>query len=128
MQKSKTILYLDDNADHRDLLKFLFEDEGYKIVTCSTMKECLDYLSENEISVIVMDYWVEGVETLVISEKIKESHPNIPFFFFTGDAQSKSREKALNTGAKAYLLKPDDVGNIVPTINQFLGNLHCQTI
>lgn len=122
MQESKTILYLDDNEDHRDLLKFIFEDAGYNILTCSSKDKCFDYLNHYPVSVIVMDYWVEGTEAAEMGEKIKRFHPQIPFFFFTGDAQSKSREKGLRTGAQGYLLKPDDLNNIVTTIGGFLNS------
>jgi DNA-binding NtrC family response regulator len=120
MHEGKTVLYLDDNEDHRDLLKFIFEDAGYRVLTCSNVKDCLDCLTENEISVIVMDYWLEGRETVAIGERIKELYPQIPFFFFTGDAQSKSREKGIQSGARAYFVKPDDLENIVPTVGRFL--------
>ncbi|MGI8469436.1 MAG: response regulator [Pyrinomonadaceae bacterium] len=122
MREDKTILYLDDNADHRDLLKFLFEDASYKILTCSTVNECLVFLAEHEVSAIVMDYWLDGVENLETGEKIKELYPNIPFFYFTGDAQTKSRERALSVGAQAYFLKPDDIDGIVPAISRLLDN------
>ncbi len=120
MQKSKTILYLDDNEDHRDLLKFLFEDEGYNILTCAGIENCFDYLIKYPVSVIVLDYWIEGLEAFEISKKIKLLYPHIPFFYFTGDAQKKSREKGMQSGAQGYLLKPDDLNNIVPIIGRFL--------
>ena len=118
--EDKTVLYLDDNADHRDLLKFLFEDAGYKILTCSDIKECLNCLAENAVSVVVLDYWLKGEETLAASEQIKQLYPQTPFFFFTGDAQPKSRERGIQSGARGYLLKPDDIDNIVSTIDMFL--------
>lgn len=122
MQKGKTVLYLDDNPDHRDLLKFLFEEAGYETVTCAQMDECLELLSQKEVAAVVMDYWLDGVETIEISKKIKELYPAIPFFFFTGDAQPATREKALQTGAMGYLLKPNDVSNIVPVVSRFFEN------
>ncbi|MGI9036729.1 MAG: response regulator [Pyrinomonadaceae bacterium] len=121
MQACKTVLYLDDNDDHRDLLKYLFEDAGYKIVTCSKLDECLEQLSKNDVSAVIMDYWIEGVETFTVGEKIRIFYPKIPFFYFTGDARTTSRQRAMSSGAQAYLLKPDDIGGIVQTIDKYLG-------
>lgn len=121
MLENKTVLYLDDNADHLELLKFLFEQTDYKVITSSSQKDCLRSLQSKNISAVVMDYWVEGAETIDTGKKILEAFPQTPLFFFTGDVREVSRRKALSIGAKAFFVKPDDIGNIVATVDNHLA-------
>lgn len=120
MQENKTVLYLDDNADHLELLKFLFEQTNYKVITSSSQIDCLQSLHSGKVSAVVMDYWVEGSETLDTGKKIREDFPQTPLFFFSGDVREASRRKALDIGAKAFFVKPDDIENIVATIDRHL--------
>ena len=93
-------------------------------MTCSTVREGLDYLVEYDISAITLDYQLDGFGSVEIGEKIKSLYPQIPFFFFTSDAQSKSREKAMQGGAQGYFFLPDDISNIVPKVGRFLESAY----
>lgn len=121
MLENKTVLYLDDNADHLELLKFLFEQTDYQVITSSSQRECLQSLQAKNVSAVVMDYWVEGAETLDTGRRILNEFPQTPLFFFTGDVREISRRKALGIGAKEFFVKPDDIGNIVATVDRHLA-------
>lgn len=121
MLENKTVLYLDDNTDHLELLKFLFEQTNYQVITSSSQRDCLRSLQSKNVSAVVMDYWVEGAETIDTGKKILEEFPQTPVFFFTGDVREVSRRKALSIGAKEFFVKPDDIGNIVATVDRHLA-------
>ena len=116
MSFSKTILCVDDNEDNNELLQFLFENEGYKVITCSTADECSECIMDNDFSAIILDYRLPDKDGLDILREIKESNPHLPIVFFTADAVETSRQKSIEAGADAYLVKPNDLTNIVPTV------------
>jgi CheY-like chemotaxis protein len=120
MQVGKYILCVDNNADNRELIKFIFEQSGHNVLTCATAEACLDYARRYNISAFVLDYWLAGVEGSEICREIRTFNQKTPIIFFTGDARDTSRRKGISTGANAYLIKPNDLEKVVPTVNRFI--------
>lgn len=116
MQPDKVVLCVDDNADHNELLEIFFKQVGYKIVACDTPESCLQYLKTIKFSAVIFGSWQEEDRFIEVLDEMKILYPNLPFVFFTADAREASRQKGLQTGAQAYLVKPNDLENIVPTI------------
>ena len=120
MPKAQHILCVDDNEDNLELLKIFFEQADYRVKTCSKVEDCLEEIENNEFSAIVMDYRMAGENTLPICREIKETNPHLPFVYFTGDVTEISRQAGLAAGADAYLIKPDDLERVVPTVSQLI--------
>jgi DNA-binding response OmpR family regulator len=126
MQKS--VLCVDDNADHCELLKFFFENQGYKFQSCGTPEEFLQMPPNESVSAVILDNILRYKNGDEIFLSIKNAYPQTPVIFFTADAQAKSRIRAMNLGADAYLVKPDDLDNVVPTISSLLDRRQPQQI
>ena len=48
--------------------------------------------------------------------------PATPILFFSSHAFMRDRERAMRAGARAYLTKPDDLFEIVQTVNSILSD------
>ena len=120
MKQKKTILCVDNNSDNCELMKFFFADAGYNVLTCSTPDDCLNYILTGDISAVILDYRLADIEGSEVCREIRKHNSKLPIVFFTGDALEDSRQKGINAGANAYLLKPNDLGNIVPTVTHFV--------
>lgn len=103
MRHDKTVLCVDSNADHNELLEIFFNQAGYKIVTCDTPESCLKFLKTLKFSAVVFGNWTEDSNFTEVLSEIKIQHSNLPFVFFTADAREASRQKGLGMGAQAYL-------------------------
>jgi CheY-like chemotaxis protein len=117
MKEQKTVLCVDDNDDNLELLKILFELADYQVTACSTGEECLEQVKKGEYSAIVLDYRLPDKDGLEICREIRELVPGTPIVFYTADVRNSSRQAAFSAGADAYLLKPDDLNNIISTVN-----------
>jgi len=116
MKKQNTVLCVDDNDDNLELLKILFEMEGFEVTACSTAEDCLETVRKNDFSAIVLDYKLSDRDGLEVCRELRELKPHIPIVFYTGDIRGTSRQAVMEAGADKYLLKPDDLEILVPTV------------
>ncbi len=60
------------------------------------------------------------VTSIELCRELRALTPETPILFFSSLAFPRDRERALEAGALAYLTKPDDIFEIVSTINSIL--------
>ncbi|HJS79062.1 MAG TPA: response regulator, partial [Vitreimonas sp.] len=54
------ILVVDDEADIRDLVSGILEDDGHQVRTARDSDEALDAFSRRKPSLVVLDIWLQG--------------------------------------------------------------------
>ena len=118
--KERSVLCVDDNFDNNELLEFFFEQAGYQVTICSTGEECLDCLKDHEFSAVVLDYHLPDKDGLALFKEIRKLYPQTPVIIFSADARNSSREAAIEAGVNAYLIKPDDIKNIVSVVTKLI--------
>jgi len=48
----KSILSVDDDKDNLELIKFIFEESGFEVLTCESLKDCLPLIHDNNFSAV----------------------------------------------------------------------------
>lgn len=112
----KKVLCVDDNEEHLEILKLFFEINGFETEICSTHQECFEYLQKQDFSAIILDGWMAEKDGFEICRLIRTINVSIPIIFYTADATAQSRKNGLESGANAYLIKPDDIDKVVSTV------------
>lgn len=106
MQKSETILAVDDKKENLDVLLDILEDFDVIPVTCG--QKALDVMAEEEISLVLLDIVMPNIDGYEVC-KILKSQPttkNIPIIFTTAKTDEESISKAYQAGANDYVSKP----------------------
>jgi DNA-binding response OmpR family regulator len=116
------ILCIDDDNDTCELITFVLESEGYKVVSCSSAEEGLLEARKGTFKAIVLDNRFAGTSGVEICKEIRIFNADIPIIFFSGEARSKEIIKALESGADAYLVKPNDFEKLTETITKLIQN------
>lgn len=111
---NKYILCIEDDADTCELVTFVFEQAGYKVVACST-EDCLKVTHEEKFLAIILDNYFVGTSGVNICRELRRFDKTTPIIFFSGESREDEIEKALAAGANVYLLKPNDFDKLVPT-------------
>ena len=57
---STDILIVDDEADIRDLLSGILEDDGHQVRAARDSDEALDAFKRRKPSLVVLDVWLQG--------------------------------------------------------------------
>lgn len=113
-QAKNTILCIEDDEDTCTLMRFVFEQEGFIVTTCSA-EDCLKIVERETFSAIILDNYFGALDGVDICRQIRNFHPSTPIIFFSGEVRQTEREKAFAAGADAYLIKPDDFEKLVET-------------
>jgi two-component system nitrogen regulation response regulator NtrX len=74
------ILIVDDEADIRELVAGILEDEGYAVRTAKDAEEALSAVAARRPNLVLLDIWLEGsrLDGLALLDVIKGQHPDLP--------------------------------------------------
>ena len=73
------ILIVDDEADIRELIGGILEDEGYEARLAADSDSALAAIADRKPSMVVLDIWLQGsrLDGLELLEVIKERHADL---------------------------------------------------
>ena len=101
------VLHVDDDESILDLsARFLKKSHDLlSIHKKIDAEEALDYLETTEIDCIVSDYDMPGLNGIEFLERVRETHPDVPFILYTGKGSEKVASRAISKGVTDYLQK-----------------------
>lgn len=79
-----TILCIDDEPDAIQVRRLLLESEGYQVFDAPTGEEGLRLFRMNKIDAVIVDYWMSGMNGLVVAREIKKLRPTVPIIVLSG--------------------------------------------
>ncbi len=113
------ILLIEDNQNILDGLEYSLEKEGYKVGTCQTIQDSLEYLENNHPQIIILDITLPDGNGLSFFEHYLVKY-HIPTIFLTARDGEEEIVKALNLGAEDYLTKPFFTKELLARINKIV--------
>jgi two-component system nitrogen regulation response regulator NtrX len=102
------ILVVDDEADIRELVAGVLEDEGYATRTAATSDAALAALAERRPSLLLLDVWLQGsrLDGLELLDLVKERDPTLPVLMISGHGNLDTAVAAIRRGAVDFIEKP----------------------
>jgi DNA-binding response OmpR family regulator len=79
--------------------------------------DLLSFLGKSETDLIILDLHMPTMNGFELYETFKNSHPNLPVIFLSGDPSEESIIKGLNLGADDFIVKPVSLRELVARIN-----------
>ncbi len=121
---SADILIVDDEADIRELIAGILEDEGYEARMAHDSDSALETIKERRPSLIILDIWLQGsrLDGLDLLNVIKERHPDLPVVIISGHGNIETAVSAIKRGAYDYMEKPFKVDRLVLVVERALEN------
>jgi len=119
------ILIVEDSATMRSLLVSCLEELGepVKITEASSGFEALRYLPRDEYDLVVTDINMPDINGLELVSFVKnnEKYRGIPLVIVSTEGSDRDRDKGLELGADAYLVKPFDPELLRQTVRDLLA-------
>ena len=105
---NETILFVDDERDFVKIGKRALESLGYEVIACTSSLEALELFKarSNHIDLVIVDITMPNMPGDKLAEELIRIKPEIPVILCTAYSTRIKKEKALNMGIRAFLLKP----------------------
>jgi two-component system nitrogen regulation response regulator NtrX len=116
------ILVVDDEADIRDLVSGLLEDEGHAVRVAANSDEALAAIRARKPSLALLDIWMQGggLDGLELLDLIKELDPDLPVVMISGHGNIETAVSALQRGAYDFIEKPFKSDRLVVVVQRAL--------
>ncbi|MDT5294237.1 MAG: two-component system, OmpR family, manganese sensing response regulator [Acidobacteriota bacterium] len=119
----RRILCAEPHEDTCRLITLLLEQQGHEVVSATTVQACLQLVGEGDFDIYMLDDdYIDGT-SIELCKRLREMTPGTPVLFFSSQAFLRDRERAFEAGAYAYLVKPDDLFDIVQIVNSILAGI-----
>lgn len=117
-----SILIVDDEADIRNLMKGILEDEGFRVRLAGSSKEAYASVAESMPHLVVLDIWLQGSDHdgLKILTNLKEKHPHLPIVMISGHGTIETAVSAIRQGAYDFIEKPFKADRLILMIQRAL--------
>ena len=118
----KKILVVEDNEQNRILLKHLLAYHGYEVVEAADGAEGIEAAKKYKPDLILMDLQMPVMDGFTAIRILKNDPKTkgIKIIAVTAFAMKGDRERALETGADAYISKPIDIKQLPNIVRQSL--------
>jgi two-component system, NtrC family, nitrogen regulation response regulator NtrX len=102
------ILIVDDEADIRELVAGILDDEGFSTRTARDSDSALAEVANRRPSLVFLDIWLQGskLDGLQLLEQIKRDHADLPVVMISGHGNIETAVAAIKRGAYDFIEKP----------------------
>jgi PAS domain S-box-containing protein len=124
MDRTLTVLVIDDDPGFRDLVTRFLSKEGFRVVSASDGDEGLMRARQLRPDLITLDVLMPGLDgwSLLAVLKADPALADIPVIMLT---IADDRNKGFALGASEYLTKPLDRGRLAAILQKYRGRGQC---
>jgi two-component system nitrogen regulation response regulator NtrX len=102
------ILIIDDEADIRELVAGILDDEGFTTRTAGDSDSASAQIATRRPDLVFLDIWLQGskLDGLQLLEEIKRDHASLPVVMISGHGNIETAVAAIKSGAFDFMEKP----------------------
>ncbi len=116
------ILVVDDDRLVLATVTHGLSEAGYEVIDADNGDDAILLAREHRPQLALLDIRMEGKSGFDVAETLRDAYA-IPFMFLSAFSDPATLAKVQALGAQAYLIKPLDVGQIVPSVAAVLARL-----
>lgn len=116
------ILIIDDEADIRDLVSGILEDDGHQVRAARDSDEALDAMRRRRPALVVLDIWLQGsrIDGLDLLATFKEIDRDLPVLVISGHGTIETAVSAIRKGAYDFVEKPFTAERLLVAVRRAL--------
>lgn len=122
MEKKK-ILIVDDETDMRKAISIRLKINNYETIAASDGEEGLQKAKTENPDLIILDLMMPKINGYEVCRMLKfdDKYKKIPIIILSALSQQSEKEKAEQSGADAYFIKPFDLALLLAKIKTLIG-------
>ena len=113
----KTVLCVDDEKIGLRVRKIMLEGHGFKVLTADSGPQGLALFDSNEIDLVVLDYYMPGLNGGDVAAEMRRRRPGIPIIFLSAYFSLPAAALEL---ANAFITKGDPPDVLIDKIEQLV--------
>jgi two-component system, response regulator PdtaR len=122
--KGRILVVDDDRLVLATVTQGLLE-AGYEVIDADNGDDAILLAREHRPALALLDIRMEGMSGFDVAETLRDKY-GIPFMFLSAFADEQTLATVKSLGALAYLVKPLEVGQIVPAVEAAFGRRRAQ--
>ena len=111
------LLIIDDEPQLRNMLRRVFEGEGYAVTTAETGALGLLRMKEKPFAVVLCDVKLPDANGVELTSALRSIAPSAADIVMTAFGSIPDAVQAMRNGAFQYLVKGDDNAKLLPTVS-----------
>lgn len=117
------ILVVEDNVELLRLMKRLLQPR-YHVLTAGNGREALQLIQTNRVDIVISDVMMPEMDGYELTDHIKQNeiYSHLPIILLTAKTTEDDKQKALLTGADAYIVKPFKIRDLQLHIDNLIAN------
>ncbi len=118
------ILIVDDEADIRELVAGILQDEGHGARTARDSDDALAAVVARRPNLVFLDIWLQGsrLDGLQLLDALKQEHPELPIVMISGHGNIETAVSAIKRGAYDFIEKPFKADRLLLVAERALEN------
>ncbi len=116
------ILVVDDDRLVLATVSHGLAQAGYDVLDADNGDDAILLAREHKPDLALLDIRMEGMSGFDVAAYLRDQL-HVPFMFLSAFADDETVQKVKALGALAYLVKPLDIGQILPSVAAAFGNL-----
>jgi FixJ family two-component response regulator len=110
------VIVVDDDPQIRESLASFLQSVEFRCMDFPSAETVLESPFLSQASCVITDVYMEGMNGLVLQQRLKHDYPRLPVIILSGHADERMSEVALASGAVVLLTKPFDPDDLLSTI------------
>jgi two-component system chemotaxis response regulator CheY len=118
----RRILIVDDSPSVRKLVQFTLKSKGFQVTSAEDGMEALEIMAETEFDAIILDINMPRMDGLKFLQEMRpgEGH-STPVIVLTTEGLEEDRDRAMELGATAYMIKPFKPTELLSFVDKMLA-------
>ncbi|MDQ1329897.1 MAG: hypothetical protein QG578_159 [Thermodesulfobacteriota bacterium] len=112
------VLVVDDEEGIRSGAERILNRMGLKVLTAARGNEALDIMEREDVSLVLLDLKMPGLDGMQVLKRIRESDQNILVIIITGYATVETAIEAMKQGAYDFIAKPFEPDHLRIVVNR----------
>ena len=127
MQKTITILVIDDDITIRTLLQSTLTNKGFKVISAESGRKGLELAkTQNDIDIILLDWMMPEMDGIEVLTELKRNGDteDIPVIMLTSKEKAGDIELANSKGVVDYIIKPFKLFEVSEMVQKHLEKIN----
>jgi excisionase family DNA binding protein len=117
------VLIVDDDEQVREYVRVNLEAEGYSVREAGNAEEGLLAVEESTPDLVLLDVMMPQVDGWEMLQQLQERHGEaVPVVMFSGKADAATADEVAERGARGFIGKPFDPGQLIEKTKQLLSS------